>query len=504
MATTVTLYDRDGNSFDFAAADFKQRGHQESVTAYGETDQRFIISLLGNVLNTSAAFIANSTDSRTIGTGSKSFTIEKNKPFFVGSYMRIEDAGNASNFMEGDVTAYDPDTGSLTVNVTNTGGSGTISDWKHYSLGEKGEKGDTGPAGTSVTISANDTTSDYLKNKLVAGSGVTLTEQNDGGNETLKVDAGGSPFLRDFVATGSISTGDVVALRSDGTVEVVSTTTFTEGVEDTAVFESANTDNISATYDSANSKVVIAYRDRGNSNYGTAIVGTVSGSSISFGTATVFESADTSDISAAYDSGNGKVVIAYADGGNGTAIVGTVSSTSISFGSATVFESTSASKISATYDNTANKVFIAYRDVGNSNYGTAIVGTVSSTSISFGSATVFESAMTDNIFATYDSDSDKVVIAYQDGGNSDYGTSVVWQTGYTATNADDWIGVSQASLSDTQTGTMALKGAVDENQSGLTANNTIYLADDGTLQTTDNGRKLGRALASDTILLASE
>jgi hypothetical protein len=38
-----------------------------------------------------------------------------------------------------------------------------------------------------VKVSANDTTAGYLNGKLVAGSGVTLTEQNDGANETLEV-----------------------------------------------------------------------------------------------------------------------------------------------------------------------------------------------------------------------------------------------------------------------------------------------------------------------------
>ena len=50
------------------------------------------------------------------------------------------------------------------------------------------------------------------------------------------------------------------------------------------VFESGSTDNIATAFDSANNKVVIAYQDVSNSNYGTAVVGTVSGTSISFGT----------------------------------------------------------------------------------------------------------------------------------------------------------------------------------------------------------------------------
>jgi hypothetical protein len=46
--------------------------------------------------------------------------------------------------------------------------------------------------GNTVKVSSNDTTADYLLNKLVAGStgNVTLTEMDDGGNETLEIDAG--------------------------------------------------------------------------------------------------------------------------------------------------------------------------------------------------------------------------------------------------------------------------------------------------------------------------
>ena len=112
-------------------------------------------------------------------------------------------------------------------------------------------------------------------------------------------------------------------------------------------------------------KVVIAYQDVGNSNYATAIVGTVSGTSISFGSAAVFNSTKSLHQSATYDSSNQKVVIiAYRDDGNnqyGTAIVGTVSGTSISFGSpVTVFNSATIYYASATYDSTNNKVVIAY------------------------------------------------------------------------------------------------------------------------------------------------
>ena len=198
-----------------------------------------------------------------------------------------------------------------------------------------------------------------------------------------------------------------------------------------SVFESAFATQSQAVFDSSNEKIVIAYEDHGNSNYGTAVVGTVSGTSISFGTPAVFESADISaqvGIRAVFDSSNNKVVILYADAGNsnyGTAIVGTVSGTSISFGSAALFESASSQWLGATFDSSNNKVVVVYRDDGNSYYGTAAVGTVSGTSISFGTPVVFESATSEKNTATFDSSNNKVVIVYQDQGNSNYGTAIV-------------------------------------------------------------------------------
>jgi len=49
----------------------------------------------------------------------------------------------------------------------------------------------TAEADTRVKVSSNDTTTGYLSDKLAAGTGITLTEQNDGGNETIKIDAAG-------------------------------------------------------------------------------------------------------------------------------------------------------------------------------------------------------------------------------------------------------------------------------------------------------------------------
>jgi hypothetical protein len=273
-----------------------------------------------------------------------------------------------------------------------------------------------------------------------------------------------------------------------------------------AVFESALTTIISTTFDSTNDRVVIAYRDGGNSDYGTARVGTVSGTSISFGTVVVFESASTSSISATYDSTNNKVVIAYTDEGNslyGTAIVGTVSGTSISFGSSAVFTSSNTTATSTIFDSANNQIVIAYRDNDNSGYGTVITGAVSGTSISFGAATVFESASSINIYGAYDTLNQKTVINYTDAGNSSYGTSVIFQPASTNLTAENFIGISDGAYADTATATVLIAGSVSEAQAGLTAGQSYYVQTDGTLSTTPDDPSVfaGTAIAATKLIV---
>ena len=194
-------------------------------------------------------------------------------------------------------------------------------------------------------------------------------------------------------------------------------------------FEQGATESHAATFDTNSNKVVLAYRDQGNSNYGTAIVGTVSGTNISFGSAVAFVSSNSDYIGIAFDSSSNKVVISYVDIGDsskGKAIVGTVSGTNISFGSATAFESGSTQMYeNPVFDSSNNKVVIPYKDLGNSNYGTAVVGTVSGTSISFGTPVVFAQGETRDIGIDFDTTNNKVVIAYKNESNSNYGTSIV-------------------------------------------------------------------------------
>ena len=187
---------------------------------------------------------------------------------------------------------------------------------------------------------------------------------------------------------------------------------------------------VASAYDPDTNKTVIVYRDTGDGNKGKAVVATVSGTSVSFGTVAVFESGNHGDMynDICYDTNSNKFVIVYNSASNstsGTAVVGTVSGTDITFGNKTVFQSNLTSENAVVFDSNANKVVVSYRNNGNSNYGTAIVGTVSGTSISFGTAVVYNSSATFYGHATFDSNSNKTVHVYYDQGNSNKGTAIV-------------------------------------------------------------------------------
>ena len=71
--------------------------------------------------------LGKSTNSLTIGVGSKSLTIQAGLNYTVGQHMYIGFSGE--QYMEGTVTSYNNTSGALVVEVTNTVGSGTYTAW---------------------------------------------------------------------------------------------------------------------------------------------------------------------------------------------------------------------------------------------------------------------------------------------------------------------------------------------------------------------------------------
>ncbi len=86
-------------------------------------------------------------------------------------------------------------------------------------------------------------------------------------------------------ASGAITAGKPVVVNSNGTVSQVVDNSVSFAVGSNVTFETGNinfeTYSVGSTFDSSNNKVVLVYSDNGNSNYGTAVVGNISGSTLS-------------------------------------------------------------------------------------------------------------------------------------------------------------------------------------------------------------------------------
>jgi hypothetical protein len=182
---------------------------------------------------------------------------------------------------------------------------------------------------------------------------------------------------------------------------------------------------------------VAAYGDGGFA-YGAAKVGTVSGTSITFGTEAAFQSNFTgADFISATALSATAFVVAYRDisdplYGHGRARVGSISGTSITFGAATEFVSANGASRISVAALSATAFVVAYRDYANPSVaGMARIGTVSGMGITFGAAAEFESAGVENISAAA-LDADRFVVAYSESDASYHGTAKVGTVSGTA------------------------------------------------------------------------
>jgi len=261
----------------------------------------------------------------------------------------------------------------------------------------------------------------------------TLHFINTYGTDTSILSTGSSLKVQELVKDFTAESGENIAIGNlvsyiNGKVRKGANVDFATS----NVFNAFGTVNVSAVALSTD-KIAVSYSDLGNSNYGTTIIGTISGTTVSWGAASVFESASTYDATnitplniSSVALSSSKIAISYTDVGNsnfGTTIIGDVSGTNISWGSASVFASASTNFIS-TAQLSSDKIAISYSNIDNSDYGTSIIATIAGNVLTFGTPSVFESAATSYI-SSIPLSSDKIAISYSDSGNSDYGTSII-------------------------------------------------------------------------------
>jgi hypothetical protein len=161
----------------------------QQVWIYNPTANSYAVLTLAALGD--ALFKLTSNTSLLIGTGSKVFATQTNKDIGVGQYVLIvSDAAPSTNFMFGQITAYA--NGSLTVNVTVIGGSGTFADWTIRIAGVQGPIGVTGVSpGIRQAYSATTTDADpgngifRLNNATPASATAAYLDNLDSGGSTV-------------------------------------------------------------------------------------------------------------------------------------------------------------------------------------------------------------------------------------------------------------------------------------------------------------------------------
>lgn len=231
----------------------------------------------------------------------------------------------------------------------------------------------------SITLPPNDGNADqFLK--------------TDGNGVTSWADAGGGGLTGDFVASGTIADKATVILNSDGTVTAVAGTSTTLGASaDFAPNTNVNNQQMYmpvAYFDDNVNKVVVCYSDQSDNNYLKAVVGTVSGTNISFTSPTTIHSDYAQYIDCAFlNTGSYAMgIVVYKNVNNNqrcnARTIQVASNGTITVSSQTLIYS-GVMSWSTVCTNPVQQCFtVVYEDENNNRYGTAVAVTVNSNGIS--------------------------------------------------------------------------------------------------------------------------
>ena len=314
-------------------------------------------------------------------------------------------------------------------------------------------------------------------------------------------------------------------------------------------FENANVDCIQVVDDPDQNKTVIFYRDEGNSNYPTAIVATVGAGTdpgLTYGSPTVIASVaqgtgalpqyNKAD-GVCYDTNADKIFYMYQDDTNYKlmAVVGTVSGTSITFGTPVPVPYTSgayggrfnnerthsgyiassgtdsfwygigneAAVCCFSPDNNKICVVLSTDEYDNGGYsawfgaghGLTIVttGTISGTSVTFTEPDILAGQGTNfnNTSIEYDTTNNRVALVtgftrYQNIANPFLNVMFAAgdkADGFDAGYMDKFIGFNAGGVSNAADATITVSGGLNENQSSLEVGQKYYLGNTGTLST---------------------
>ena len=229
-----------------------------------------------------------------------------------------------------------------------------------------------------------------------------------------------------------------------------------------------------------------------------AAVGTVSGTSISWGSEVEIEAESgttTAGHNVGFDASANKTMHIYGVGNVLRCKIGTVSGTSISFGAKTILTSVGDSNNNGIVFDSNKNILVIFFAAASTNYGSILRGQISGTSFfSIPTVNLNETPTTPGDIV-FDPDTNQCITQYANDAGYDIETSI-----FNSGNPS-WVGVAAESISNGATGKVTVIGGINTNQSGLVTGAIYGLPSTATAITGGAVNAIGTALSSSSIYI---
>ena len=257
-------------------------------------------------------------------------------------------------------------------------------------------------------------------------------------------------------------------------------------------------------YDTTANKLVVMAHHGGDSNTSYIWAGTVASDTVTFGSSQKYgmDNVDMYRLTGAHDPNTGTSILSYGQSGNkGVCRTATLSGTTFTFGDEFQYDISATYQALIAYGSSPNKFLISYVDEGDANKVKSIITTLSGTTITYATARTFQiygQATSADAWLLYNEDAKNFLALYrsnQDGTNkAAYYIEAIRSSNVTKGN---YVGIANATVTDGQTASTALPGAVNTAVSGLTVGQKYYVIADGTLNTTADSENIDAGNAID-------
>ena len=280
---------------------------------------------------------------------------------------------------------------------------------------------------------------------------------------------GGGGGTASFTADGSIAAGEAVGLTAAGKVTSITGMGPQYKTDDMPVadfYDANGSMQGDLVWCGSTGKVAFVGFWGSLSSYGYVTIGEYSTTTkaITWGTPVIFHSGNISlSVQAVWDENVDRLVILYPNSSDdaGTSLVYQISATGNTVvvsdgggeyapGTAQTFEAGATKNITADFDSNANKIIIFYEDDADSDYGKAVIGTVTGGSTNTMANTTAEKYNGNNASfgncVKWDYDNGKGLLAFMDGGDSNYTKCVAFThdgTNYTFGTIIEPFGANQ-------------------------------------------------------------